>query len=118
MSQVNFYEIPAKNPKKILKFYSQVFDWKMEDWGKDYWGINSGRGKNEGIKGAIYLSEKMKTVVNTIGVPDMQEYIDRIKKYGGKVMGKPHNMGEWGWHVYFKDPEGTMLGISGPMKKN
>lgn len=111
MPKVNYFEIPAKNPEKINKFYSDVFDWKMEPWGEKYWMVNSSDEKEEGIDGGIYLSEKMTTVMNTIGVPDIKEYMRRVIDAGGEVMGEPHAVGDWGWHVYFKDPEGTILGL-------
>lgn len=115
MPKVIYYEIPAKDPKKINKFYSDVFDWKLEPWGKNYWSINSGKNKEEGIDGAIYLSEKMKTVMNTVAVPDIDESIRRIKNSGGKIIIEPEEE-KWGWHAYFKDPEGTVMGIVGPRK--
>lgn len=111
MSKVNYFEIPAKDPEKVKRFYSSVFDWQMEPWGDKYWIVTAGDKKEEGIDGAIYLSEKMKTVLNTISVPDIKEYAERVKAAGGQVMDEPHEVGEWGWHVYFKDPEGTVLGM-------
>ena len=115
MPKVKYFEIPAKDPKKMLKFYSSVFDWKLGPARGKYWFIE-GNEKEEGIDGAIYLSEKMKTVMNTIGVPDIDEFIERIKKNGGKIIVEPEEE-RWGWHGYFKDPEGNVLGVVGPKKK-
>lgn len=117
MAKVTWFEIPAKNPEKTLKFYGDVFDWKIDAMDKKYWVIKSNKKSEEGIEGGIYLSEKMKTVLNTISVPDFDKSLEKVVKNGGKIIDKPEDMGEWGMHVYFKDPEGTILGLSGPSKK-
>lgn len=117
MCKVNYFEIPAKDPQKIKDFYNKVFDWSTDSVDDKYWMINSNKPDEEGINGAIYLSEKMDTVLNTISVPDMDEFMKKIKDNGGEIIDQPHDLGKWGWHVYFKDPGGTILGVNGPMKR-
>jgi uncharacterized protein len=111
MPKVNYFEIPAKDPKKINDFYAKVFDWKLQPWGDKYWMIDPGDSKDDGISGGIYLSEKMTTVMNTIAVPDINLYIERIIQNDGQILDKPQAIGDLGWHVYFKDPEGTIMGV-------
>ena len=115
MPKVVYFEIPAKDSEKIIEFYSNVFGWKIKSWEQKYWPIDFGEEKEDGIDGAIYLSEKMTTVMNTINVPDIDECVERIKNSGGKIIVEPESE-KWGWHGYFKDPEGTVMGIVGPKK--
>ena len=101
-----YLEIPAKKPEKIKKFYQTVLGWKYKQWDKEpYWMISTGKGK--GMEGGVYLSEKMKGVVPTFQVSDLEAALKKAKKSGGKLF----MMMDEGKHAYIKDPEGTIFGI-------
>jgi predicted enzyme related to lactoylglutathione lyase len=113
MSKVVHFEVPASEPEKLGEFYKNVFDWKVEKWGEeDYWML---KGEGEmGIDGAIYKKGEMDHVMNTIEVSDIEEAMEKLKANGGEVIGEPHDIPDVGRHVYFKDPEGNMLGLLEP----
>jgi predicted enzyme related to lactoylglutathione lyase len=104
MAKLEYYEVPAKDPDKIKKFYSKVLGWKFKAWSKKYWAIDTGE---KGVEGGLYLQEKMKGVVPSFSVPDVEQVHKKVVANGGKVF----MMMDEGNHIYFKDPEGTIFGI-------
>ncbi len=64
MPRVIHFEINADNPDRAVKFYSQVFGWKIEKWSgpMDYWLVYTGQGA--GIDGG--LMERMSPSATTI----------------------------------------------------
>jgi predicted enzyme related to lactoylglutathione lyase len=69
MPRVVHFEIPAKDPDRAVKFYSEVFNWKIERWAGyvDYWPITTGNEGEPGINGAIMTKEDPQaTITNTV----------------------------------------------------
>ena len=118
MPRVVHFEIPAENPEKVSKFYTDTFNWKIKKWEgpMEYWLVMTGDKKEMGIDGGIYkMDEKMKReIINTIGVTDIKESVEIVKQNGGKVMGKVQEIKGVGMFVYAKDPEGNKFGMMQP----
>ena len=111
-NKVVHFEIPADDPEKLAKFYTDVFGWKTSKWGEEqYWLVDAGPREDPGIGGAIYKKDWMTTVVNTIGVDDVDAYVEKIKQAGGEIVREPMDIPEVGRHAVAKDPEGTLFGI-------
>jgi predicted enzyme related to lactoylglutathione lyase len=53
------------------------------------------------------------SVVNTIGVENLDEIIEVIKANGGEVFEKMP-IPTIGWFAYFKDPDGNIQGVMQP----
>jgi len=56
MPRVVHFELPAANPERASKFYTDVFGWKIEKWeggGEPYWLVTTGDEKMPGINGGI-----------------------------------------------------------------
>jgi len=49
--------------------------------------------------------------VNTIDVPSMDEFSEKISKAGGKVVRPKMAVPDVGWLAYCQDTEGTLSGI-------
>ena len=114
MSRVIHFEIPAENPEKVSKFYTDTFNWEIKKWEgpMEYWLVMTGDKKEMGIDGGIYKKdEKMKEVVNTIGVSDIKESVETVKKNGGSVMGEVQEIKGVGLFVYAMDPEENKFGM-------
>lgn len=106
MSNVAYFELPAKDPGKIKRFYTKIFGWNYTKWDKyPYWMIDQKKGN--GLPGGIYLSEKMKGVVLSYEVPDLATAVKKAQAAGGKIFMETDE----GNHIYLKDPEGTIFGI-------
>ena len=77
----------------------------------DYWLATTGSKEAPGIDGAIMRREGDTTVIDTIDVPSVDEFIKKIKAGGGKVVRPKTEVPGVGYMAYFKDTEGNTLGI-------
>lgn len=107
------FELPADQPERAVKFYTDVFGWKIQNWGgpMPYWLITTGEGE-PGIDGAIALrDEPVTATVNTIGVPSVDEFMAKVVAAGGKALGPKNTIPGVGYHAYCQDTEGNVFGI-------
>lgn len=119
MPRVVHFEIHADNPESAVKFYSNIFDWKITKWEGpiDYWLISTGSKEESGIDGGLMQrrgeidGEAVIAYVCTVDVPSFDEYKTKIENEGGiNVVAKMAVPGV-GWMGYFKDTEGNIFGI-------
>lgn len=115
MAKVIHFEIPAEDPQKLVEFYEKTFNWKIRQWeNEEYWLIEAGEKDEAGIGGAIYPKNERNTVINTIGVSNLDGAMEKIKANGGEILGEPQEIPKVGRMVYFRDPEGTVSGALEP----
>lgn len=108
MSKVVHFELPANNPEELMKFFGTVFGWTFNNWdGQEYWLTDAGEGV--GIGGAITKRRDAdETVVNAIGVADIDKAADSVTANGGEIISPKIAVPGMGYVRYFKDPEGNM----------
>lgn len=113
MPRVIHFEIPADKVDRAVKFYSDVFGWKIEKWGpQDYWLIKTGEEGQPGIDGALMKREAPTTsTVNTVAVPLLDEYLTKVTKSGGKVITSKTTIPGVGYFAYCQDTEGNTFGV-------
>ncbi|MHA2393898.1 MAG: VOC family protein [Promethearchaeota archaeon] len=114
MSRIVHFEMNVKDPEKSIKFYENVFGWKIEKWEgpMDYWLIMTGDENEPGIDGGLaFEQEGFPNVVNTIDVQNIDEVIKSIEKNGGEIIREKQPIPGVGWLAYFKDTEGIITGI-------
>jgi len=113
MSRVIHFELPADNPERAVKFYQQVFGWKIEKWDgpQPYWLVATGEDSEPGINGGIARREDLSAVVNTISVPSFDDYAKKITSAGGKLLTPKMPVPGVGYMAYCADTEGTKFGI-------
>ncbi len=113
MSKVIHFEFGADEPKRAIKFYENVFRWKITKYpgNVDYWMVKAGDDSEMGTNGAIAPRQKGWAISNSIGVPSVDEYIERIEMNGGEVTTEKMAVPNMGYMAYFKDTEGNVLSI-------
>lgn len=114
MPRIVHFEVDAKNPEKVVKFYEKTFGWKIEKWAGpvDYWLLTTGSKKEPGIDGGLSRrTEAEPSTVNTIDVANLDDYIKKVKANGGKIIRPKQAVPGVGWMVYFEDPEGNTWGM-------
>ena len=113
MPRVVHFEIPADDPERAVKFYEEVFGWKIDKWegSVDYWPISTGEEDEPGIDGAIMRREEQRVTVNTIDVPSLDDFTERIVEAGGKVVTPKMAIPGVGYHSYCMDSEGNVFGV-------
>jgi predicted enzyme related to lactoylglutathione lyase len=113
LPRVVHFDINAEKPEQLTKFYEKVFKWKFEKWKgpMDYWLITTGKDE-PGIDGGLTKrTEGEANTVNTINVPSIDEYVEKIKENGGTIIMPKQAVPGVGWTAYFKDPEGNSFGL-------
>jgi uncharacterized protein len=111
MSRVIFFELPANDPERASAFYSQVFGWNFQKWGEhDYWLITTGEGE-DGINGGLTRKTINKSVVNTVGVTDLDAQIAAVLAAGGTLLEGKMEVTGMGYLAYCADPEGNAFGM-------
>jgi len=106
------FEIGCRDKVKTAAFFSQLFDWKTQDAGPATM-INTGA--SSGIQGHISAlgHEPHNYVTVYVQVDDVQGYLDKAQKLGGKLLVPPVEI-PTGTFAWFADPEGNTLGLWKP----
>ncbi|OGM02382.1 hypothetical protein A2115_02870 [Candidatus Woesebacteria bacterium GWA1_41_8] len=118
------FEILADKPERAVKFYTSVFGWKAERWGKQkYWVVTTGPKKEPGINGGITPRQGLfkkkggfAAYICTMEVKSLRATNKRILKAGGKEANSGGLIHAVGYHQYFKDTEGNVFGVLEPLK--
>ena len=115
MSRPVHFDITADDPERAVAFYEKAFGWKITHWGgdgpMDYWLITTGK-DDPGIDGGLAKrNEGQNGVMNTIGVPSVDEYLERITSAGGQVIMPKDAIPGVGWFAACADPDGNQFGI-------
>ena len=114
MTRVVHFELGLPDPDSAIGFYEQVFDWKIEKWSgpQEYWQVTTGDEGTAGINGGLARShDGQPRTVNTIGVPSVDEYVERVTQAGGGVEMPKAAIPGVGWIAYCTDPQGMLFGI-------
>jgi predicted enzyme related to lactoylglutathione lyase len=114
MPRIIHFEIPADNPDRAAKFYSDVFGWQFQKWDgpMEYWMIMTGPSGQPGINGGMMRrAEPGSGTVNTIDVPSVDQYAENIERKGGKTVVPKMPIPGIGYLAYCQDPEGNTFGI-------
>jgi uncharacterized protein len=114
MPRIVHFEIGADDPDRATKFYEDVFGWQTARWDgpQAYWLMTTGPADQPGINGGILRRDaRFPAVVNTLDVPDVDEYSERVTAGGGRVTMPKFPLPGVGWLAYCEDTEGNMFGM-------
>jgi hypothetical protein len=115
MPRVIHFELQADDPDRATKFYEDVFGWQTARWGdgpQSYWLMTTGPEAEPGINGGIMRRDaRFPGVVNTLAVPDVDDYCEKVTRAGGQVFMPRSAVAGIGWVAYCRDTEGNMFGV-------
>lgn len=122
------FEMPSEDGKRMSQFYQKAFGWKTKALGKKMGNYvlasttdevdATGRPKKTGIiNGGFFpkdenMPAQYPSVV--IAVDDIQKSMAKVEKAGGKVLGEPMEIPDFGLYVSFLDTEGNRVSIMEP----
>ncbi len=104
------WEINAKDAPKLQKFYATLFDWKVDANNPMKYGMVK-TGGNTGINGGIGPGEKSFGVTFYVEVDDLQTYLNKVEKLGGKTLVPPTKIPNAVTFAVFADLEGNRIGL-------
>ncbi len=104
------FEIGCRDTAKTGKFYCDLFDWKISDFGGTQM-VDTGT--KEGIMGHINsLGHEPHNYTTFYAIVDeIEPYLEKIKKLGGSVLIPKTEVPGAGWFAWFKDLDGNVLGL-------
>ena len=114
MPRVIHFEITADDPERATKFYEGVFGWQTARWDgpQTYWLMTTGPDGQPGINGGIMGRDpRFPATVNTLDVPDVDDYCEKVQAAGGRVVHPKHGVPGVGWVAYCQDTEGNTFGM-------
>jgi predicted enzyme related to lactoylglutathione lyase len=113
MARVVHFEFNAEDPERAVRFYSDVFGWRIQKWAgpADYWLAQTGEGV--GIDGAMQAApdfvEGQRAVV-TMDVDSVDEVARKVEAAGGSIVLPKMAIPNVGWLIYCRDTEGMVFG--------
>ncbi|HOF87681.1 MAG TPA: VOC family protein [Armatimonadota bacterium] len=114
MPRVVHFEIAVDDPERAVAFYRDAFGWKIEKWSgpMDYWLVTTGEANEPGIDGALTpRADAAAPIVNTIGVPSVEAFQEKITAAGGAVLAPKAAIPGVGYFALCRDTEGNPFGI-------
>jgi uncharacterized protein len=119
MPTIVHFDIPADDPERAKKFYSDLFGWKIEKWSEsgagdmEYWMVTTTYEKgNKGIDGGIMKRQNPQhQVTNSIDVKSVDEYSSKVQQLGGKVVYPKMAIPKMGYFAGCLDTEDNSFGI-------
>lgn len=114
MSRVTHFEIPADDPDRAIRFYQEVFGWRIEKWDGpiEYWLVMTGPEDEPGIDGGLTRREDPAIgIENIIDVQDLDTSLGAVTAQGGEVIRPRMAVPGVGWIAYITDTEGNIFGL-------
>ncbi len=112
----SWMQLITNDSKKAENFYSQLFNWKMNNdnlSGTPHTIIDAGDGTFAGI--VQDGSNTTPSWISYINVDDINAYTDKATQLGAQIIVPITEIGgEQGFYCVFKDPTGAILGLWGP----
>ncbi len=114
-----YFDLTVHNAKVARQFFERVFDWYFEKFPMpyEYYRIQAGPPSEPGIDGGI--GEVKDAIVGggkpitqvTIGVPNIDEFLARVKQNGGSIIEPKMTIPGIGWYATCTEPGGLPFGM-------
>src|SRR3954464_4857687 len=105
--RIVWFEIPADDPERARKFYSQLFGWKIENMHgmSDYWHIDTGGSDDVPDGGMMKRTHPAQPITNYIAVESVEESAAKVQKLGGIICKGKTAVPGMGYFVICRDTE-------------
>lgn len=112
-------EIPANDPQAAGKFYSELFDWKLElDPTFNYLQFDAGSGPSGAFVQIGGESDaKAGEMLVYFGTDDIDASLAKVEALGGKIVTPKMEIPGTGWFAVFTDPTGNRAALYTTMNK-
>ncbi len=115
MPTIVHFDVPADDVERARKFYAELFDWKFfaPPGFPDFYLVETtdqdGRSSLGGGLGKRGSPDQ--GIMNYIGVPSIEEYGERIRLLGGRVLVPKMTVPGFGFMAVCTDTEGNRFGL-------
>jgi uncharacterized protein len=104
------FEVQAKDPEKLQRFYGDLFEWNINTDNPMNYGMVE-TGGDGGINGGIGGTQGDGGVCWYVQVDDLDAYLRKAEEAGGKRLGDPMEVPDGPKLAWFEDPEGNQVGL-------
>ena len=114
MPRMVHFDVSADDPQRAIRFYENVFGWKIEKWKgpMEYWNIATGSPDQPGVDGGLARrDEPWQGITPVFDVPSADEFARKIEAEGGTLVEPKTAIPGVGYLVSFKDTEGNVLAV-------
>ncbi len=109
MSTIVYFEIHFEDAERAKKFYTELFDWKIEKApGTEYYMITTQEGTNGGMMKRFNINQK---ITDYFGVHSVRESAAKVETLGGKILVPKTAIAKMGYFALCMDPEGNVFGF-------
>lgn len=124
MDPVVHFELPYDDRARIMRFYADVFGWRLEPFQDDYVLATTTSGEAAagtaagGIDGGLFRRDPGRPGQHpsvVIAVQDIEAAMAQVCAAGGEVFGEPQAIPGVGRYVAFRDTEGNRLSLLEPL---
>jgi predicted enzyme related to lactoylglutathione lyase len=107
-------ELHTQDPEKAKKFYSELFDWTLEEYpDMNYTIIEVGEGTGGGIMKSP-MPDAMPQWVPYVLVSDVAASTEKAKSLGATVLTDVTEIPDMGWFSMILDPTGAAFALWKP----
>ena len=118
-----YFEIPADNIERSKTFYSELFDWEIEQdektYPSEYFMVRHGgeEGKPKPGEHPKYFAGMMKRqypgqhILVYIEVPSLKPYLEKVRNHGGTIIDEKKAVPGWGYLAVCKDTENNLFAL-------
>jgi len=115
MPAIAHFDLPADDLERARKFYTELFDWKIEkvEGPFEYYSIETTDLEgNPGVAGGMGLrGSPEQRITNFVEVTSVDEYCDRVKELGGMVLQTKMPVPGYGYLAVCMDTEENTFGL-------
>ena len=115
MPTIVHFDLPTDDPERAKKFYEKLFEWKFDPvpGPMPYYLVETKDLEgNPGVRGGMgKRGEPEQKITNYIGVPSVEEYLEKVTKLGGQVIMPRTAVPGWGYLAVCTDTENNTFGL-------
>lgn len=105
---INYIEFAVTDMEESKRFYEAAFDWKFNDYGPDYAGIQKPGGEAGGFRLEAEVATGGPLVI--LYSEDLEATFARVREAGGRTVKEPFSF-PGGRRFHFLDPSGNELAV-------
>jgi predicted enzyme related to lactoylglutathione lyase len=112
-ANIIWFEIPADQPERAQKFYSQLFGWKIEPFAgmTDYWHIDTGGSDDMPDGGMLTRKHDRQPITNYVNVASVTTASKKVEKLGGTICKGKTAVPGMGYFAICRDTEGNEFAL-------
>ena len=112
-ANIVWFEIPADNVERAMKFYSALFGWKIKKFpgGMEYWHIDTGGPDASPDGGLMARKHPKQAVTNYVFVESVNKAAAKVEKLGGKICMAKTAVPQMGFFVICLDTENNQFAL-------